>query len=372
MFGRQLIRPLSLAIILSAGILIGCGPSAEEQAATSDALTAAAATNTPTVTPTLTPTPTSTPTPTPTPIPYDLSVLVAGEEDALIIGATVVLAEVEGDDGTQNTDDVGQAFWYDLPGETVNLSISAQGYFPLEQTDSIERGVNQMTVALERDPHGMLPSEACAPGERLLYIEDFQDGKAQDWEEIEYRTQGWDIAPHPDSPGNMVAQNATGDGAGATLHDHNFNNAVWRFEYMYSGRGATYFGAGWSYVDEPYDIEKGEVESSSYNIWIDPTKPYLNTGRCQYPFGCIELSLSRARPAPGEWHSVEVGTYQNQLEMWIDGRRYLNYSDPIPLPNGTLALEASVPPDGQTVVYFDDLSVCELTAPLGTAPTPES
>ncbi len=47
----------SLAIILSAGILIGCGPSAEEQAATSVALTAAAATSTPR--------PTSTPTPIP-------------------------------------------------------------------------------------------------------------------------------------------------------------------------------------------------------------------------------------------------------------------------------------------------------------------
>ncbi len=105
MFVKQIIRLNSLAIILSAGILIGCGPSAEEQAATSDALTAAAATNTPTVTPTLTPTPTSTPTPTPTPIPYDLSVLVAGEEEAPIIGASVVLAEVGDEVGTQITDE---------------------------------------------------------------------------------------------------------------------------------------------------------------------------------------------------------------------------------------------------------------------------
>jgi len=60
MFVKRLVRLDSLAIILSAGILIGCGPSAEEQAATSVALTVAAATSTPTVTPTHTPTATST------------------------------------------------------------------------------------------------------------------------------------------------------------------------------------------------------------------------------------------------------------------------------------------------------------------------
>ena len=57
MFVKRLVRLDSIALILSAGILIGCGPSVEEQAATSVALTAAAATSTPR------------PTPTPTPIP---------------------------------------------------------------------------------------------------------------------------------------------------------------------------------------------------------------------------------------------------------------------------------------------------------------
>jgi hypothetical protein len=56
-----------LAIILSGGLLLSCGPSPEEQAATAAALTAAAATNTPTPTSTPSPTPTHTPTPTPTP-----------------------------------------------------------------------------------------------------------------------------------------------------------------------------------------------------------------------------------------------------------------------------------------------------------------
>jgi len=56
---------IGLAVLLISLILSGCGPSAEEQAATAAVLTAAAATSTPL--PTFTPTPTSTPTPTPTP-----------------------------------------------------------------------------------------------------------------------------------------------------------------------------------------------------------------------------------------------------------------------------------------------------------------
>ena len=265
MFIKRLVRLDSLAIILSAAILIGCGPSAEEQAATSVALTAAAATSTPTVTPTHTPTATSTHTPTPTPVPYDLSVLVAGEEDAPIIGASVVLAEIGDEVGTLITDDVGQVFWKDLPGETVNLSISAQGYYPLDVAETIERGISQITTTLERDPHGLLPSEACAPGERLLYIEDFQDGRAQGWAEIEARAQGWDVVPHPDSAGNLVALNSGVIDTQTKLRDLTFDDAVWRVRFMPHGRPTNYFFT-WHGVNEPYEAKEGTVDGSDYSV----------------------------------------------------------------------------------------------------------
>lgn len=359
----SLIQIFSLIFILSV-MISGCGPSAEEQAATSAAQTAMAATDTPM------PTPTDTPTPTATPVPYDLSVIVTGEEDAPIVGANVLLDEVEDETGTQITDEVGQTFWSDLPGETVSLSISAQGYFPLDLTDSLERGINQIVVALERDPHGLLPSEACAPGERLLYIEDFQDGEAQDWLEIEHRAQGWDVAPHPDSLGNIVALNMSRN-AYTNLRDHEFDNAVWRFKYMISGQ-ATWVSPGWSFMDEPYDIKRGTVEVSWYAIWINPIEPHIGVGRCEHPIGCLDLAIHHPRITKDEWHEVEIGTYQNQLEVWVDGSRFVKYDDPIPLPNGTLMLEASVAqPDDMSAIYFDDFSVCELTAPLGNEPSAE-
>ena len=99
-------------------------------------------TATPTLTPTLTPTPTPTvtptplPTPTPTLIPYDLSVLVIGVDDAPVLDALVEVVEVE---EIQKTDDIGQAFFYDLPGDSANLSIKAQGYYPLDISQELER-----------------------------------------------------------------------------------------------------------------------------------------------------------------------------------------------------------------------------------------
>jgi len=367
MFFKPHIGSGVLAIILSGGLL-SCGPSPEELAATAAVLTAAAATSTPTITPTFTPTPTNTPTPTPTPIPYDLSVLVRGEEDAPILGATVVLAEIGDESGTQATDDVGQAFWYDLPGETINLSISAPGYFPRQRTDSIHRGINQLTVALDRDPHGLLPSEACAPGERLLYLEDFQDGEAQGWQEIEFRTQGWDLAPHPDSPGDRVVLRPGEQGRSeARLHDI-FDNAVWRVRFMLHGRVGIelrWQGSG------GYVVDGADVEYSAYALGFSPPFEMI-VSRSQYPlseFAIFNIARTMKRDV---WHTVEISTYEGLLGIWIDGNRLMTYQDPKPLPGGSLSVEVYDSTDAESVAYVNDISVCELTAPFVPMPTPES
>ncbi len=368
MFFKRLVWLNGLAIILSAGFMVACGPSEEEQAATSVALTAAAATSTPTVTPTHTPTPTSTPTSTATPIPYDLSVLVAGEEDASIIGASVVLAEIGDEVGAQITDDVGQVFWFDLPGEEVNLSINAQGYYTLNVTESIERGINQIAATLERDPHGLLPSEACAPSERLLYVEDFQDGKAQGWAEIEARAQGWDITPHPDSPGNWVVSNSGAADPQTQLEDHTFDNAVWRTRFMPVGEPNYTFN--WRFVTEPYETADGLVQFSNYGIGFH--YPYFRAFRQVVPFSEVILMDILRLTRSGEWHNVEIATYRGVLEVWIDGSRLLSYRDPEPLVSGPIGLELFPPEADESIVFFDDLSVCELTGAFVPMPTAES
>lgn len=349
-----------LTLLLGSGLLISCGPSPEEIAATEVALTAAAATDTPA------PTPTPTNTPTPTPIPYDLTVQVKGEGDAPIAGASVVLTELGEESGTQITDDTGIASWQDLPGETVSLTISAQGYFPSEASEVIDRGVNQLTVSLERDPFGLLPAMACSPDEQLLYLDDLQDGSMTDWPAIEAKTLGWDIGPNPYEPENMVILQSGGSDAFASLEGFTFDDIVWRIQFMTNA--APWLSFNTHIALEPYETEEGTVEDSRYVFTFEDTS-YIN--RVASPVSELWLSGNPYKPKKDEWHQVEISTYEGELEVWIDGYRILAYTDPNPLPEGGIHIEVK-PEDGQTIYYFDNVIVCGLSAPYVPMPTPES
>jgi hypothetical protein len=237
---------LVLSMTVLALLMTGCGPSPEEIAT----MTAAAWTETPiptdTPTPTSTPTPTPTPTHTPTPIPYNLTVQVADSEGNPISGTLLSLAELGEDEvAKQTTDTAGQASWEGLPGDSVTLGIVSQGYLPTEATATIERGPNELTVTLERDQFGLLPSDACMPGEALLYLEDFQDGHAQGWGNITAATDfavsnGWAIAP--DEEGNMILTASQAMGfADDSLQDYTSEDAVWRIRVKVTGRDTDMF-----------------------------------------------------------------------------------------------------------------------------------
>ena len=182
---------------LDHGIPAHCLRASAEQIAT---MTASAWTPTPR------PTPTPTATPTATPIPYDLTVKVTDADGNPIAGANVAFPE-SGDDAPVSTDDSGQVTWSSLGGPNGALTVAAPGYFGAEQSVSLGRGPNEVVVALERDPYGLLPSVACAPEEKSLYIEDFQDGQAQGWQAITAATEfgannGWGLGTKEE--GNQV------------------------------------------------------------------------------------------------------------------------------------------------------------------------
>ena len=204
---RILFVSLLFVVLISA-----CGPSEEAIAGKTAiaAMTIAAAwtptpdsTSTPEATSTPVPpttTPTNTSSPTPTLVPFDLSVQVTDGEGSAVEGATVKLLELDRD--TQTTDASGQVSWSDLPGETATLFVRTQGYLVGEETIALERGPNEIVVALERDPLGLLPSEILEPGETLLFLEDFQDGT----EEFGNLVGNWEIIDDPDEPGNKVIE----------------------------------------------------------------------------------------------------------------------------------------------------------------------
>jgi hypothetical protein len=152
-------------------------------------------------------------------MPYNLSLNINDGEGEPIAFATAIIGDQE-----RITDENGKAVFEDLTGSSISLLVEASGYFPTDVTENIERGDNQLDVVLERDPFGLPVKDACALGESLLYIDDFQDGAAQGWDAIELNIPGWFVESAPDQPENHViaarevqAGLGLGDGITSTL-----------------------------------------------------------------------------------------------------------------------------------------------------------
>jgi hypothetical protein len=141
-------------------------------------------------------------------------------------------------------DDQGMYSWTNVEGDEVSLTVTAQGYFEAKQSATIERGLNEVVVTLSRDPMGILPEEACAPGQPVLYIEDFQDGLSRGWETIPLgiggdMPNGWSII---DEDGNKILVHADApSGGGDTLQERTFGNFVWHIKYKSVGQDADMF-----------------------------------------------------------------------------------------------------------------------------------
>lgn len=342
--------------ILIGGLIIltaSCGPSAEEIAT----MTASA----------WTPTPTQTPIPpSPTPLPIDVTVTVKDESGAPVAGAKVSFPE-SGSDVPILTDEAGQVRWNDVPGETATFNVTAQGYLPATSGNALVRGPNEVAVTVQRDPFALLPSEGCAPGESFLYAEDFQDGKAQGWMEIEFGSPGWEIAPSAEEAGNLVLSARYDDMVGdapinSRLGGMEFDNAVWRIKMLVSKTFSqnNWFSFNWKQALQPFTLQDQEIFDSRYQLPIGYN--YFGFRRLQQPVTNIGIAQT-SPPKPGEWHFMEIATYQGVTEVWLDGRLKFRYEDPVPVPPGTMGLEMWLQ-GSQTVVSFDDIFACELGAPF--------
>jgi hypothetical protein len=325
-------------------LFTSCGPSPEQIASmTASAWTA-------------TPQPTSTPTPTltPTPIPYDLTVSVVDETGAPIVGATIVFPE-SGSSKPVTADATGKYNWTNLPGAGVTLQVTAQGYLPAQQTATLDRGPLKISVVMKRDPYGLLPSTACAVGEKLLYIQDFQSGTAPGWSDLEYQTQGWSIGEFPGETGNNVAIAASTERIHSTLTTLTLpENAVWRLNFRVNGSRTVVLA--WFL----------QADQSRYLVSFAPS----NSGVTHEMAGTqMATSKSLKREA---WHFVEISTYQGRTEVWADGTKLMNFIDPIPLTQGTIDLVMAMwdGDDPNAIGYFDNITVCGLSAPFTSLPAP--
>jgi len=325
---------LILALCASA-----CGPSEMEIAT----MTASAWTATPM--PTATPEPSA----TPTPVPYDMNLSISDAEGIPLAGASVVFPE-SGSDEALVTDEGGMLTWNDLPGDKVSLTIMAQGYTTLDQEMTIQRGPNEVTVQLERDPLQILPSEACQPGQEALYVEDFEDAMAQGW--IDLMRPAWSIGS-AEGRGNVLSAYNPGQVAHSHYFDTKFGNAVWLFDMRVDGESYD-MHMNW------HALEEGEGLSRYFVVYKNREGLQLHFTR---PGMGYPLAEAPPRPNPnGVWQRFAFAYFNGALDLWIDDELIVgaDHTDG-PIEAGGFGFIISEITDAN--IAFDNMVVCSLNEP---------
>jgi len=82
----------------------------------------------------------------------------------------------------------------------------------------------------------------------------------------------------------------------------------------------------------------------------------------------ISVARSGTRIPLNQWATFEMSTFNGNTQVWINGKKNLEYTDKNPLPPGTIGLEPHF--QGEGTIYYDDLAVCELNSPFQPLPIP--
>jgi photosystem II stability/assembly factor-like uncharacterized protein len=152
-----------------------------------------------------------------------------------------------------------------------------------------------------------------APGEVLLYSEDFEDGQAQGWS----LESGWQITA---DAGNHVL-------AGQGHH--------W----------ARYVGDAWADYRVHFRLKllQGVIhlnvrlsEGSRYFIGFSEGGTYLNK---QVGETFSDLDTDDRSHALAQWHDIEMSANGGRIQVQVDDSLVLDYTDPSPLSFGSIAFE---------------------------------
>jgi hypothetical protein len=304
-------------------------------------------------------------------------VMVTDEAGAPIAGASIFFPESESSDPVA-ADDAGQFSWSNLGGPSGSLAVTAQGYLKSEQALTLERGLNEVTVTLKRDAFAFLPSNACAAGETLLYMEDFQDGQT-DMAHFENGGAPAPLGSAVDEAGNTVLVHdfTTPGGDYSTYLNQNstggfyeFGDAAWRFRFMETQE--TDWNLHWQ-TARPAEFGGIMTSGSSYQIGFNTSRHILiqrdiwdASGQRVFNIGKTGLEDKILVLKPNIWHYLEISTYQGQLQVWLDGVSVVDVVDDLPLPFGGFSIQKG----NSGIMYFDAISVCGLSAPFTSMPSP--
>jgi hypothetical protein len=212
-----------------------------------------------------------------------------------------------------------------------------------------------MALVLQRDPLGLTLSDACAADEKLLYIEDFQSGEAPKWRVTTPGSDAWSVKALED--GNEVGSVS---GIGITqveLPGFVFDNVVWRMKVMAAGSD------GQSLINLRHFRAGGDTR---YVVQWGPT-PRIGLLRTDAAEPEKVMAGGRFRAQAGAWNYIEMSYYQGLVQVWVDGQKEAEFQDAAPLPPGTISIEGHINADPNMAYYFDNMSVCELSAPFTTS-----
>ena len=328
----KLNRTVWVAICL---LIVACSPSPEE-----------IATSTPTPVP---PTSTPEPTPTATPVPYDLSMDVLDESGAPIGGATVQFAEM---DQALTADDNGQVTYLDIPGNAFAYTVSAQGYNLAEGDVELERGSNSFEVTMARDPLQILPSEACQPGQDVLYIEDFEDGQGQLLEGLGRPLWGFEEDP---VLGSYLVGNESTGWKRVQHNGENYGDFVLHFDML----RPVDVDIIWVRIQEGEGNSYIAVFSRDGNTWLQREGPSEPVWPARF----------LASPDGVTWEHVSLSTYEGAFDFWIENELILGVDDPEPLGPGAISIELT---EHTQPFYVDNIVICGLTDPYEPPPSVEA
>jgi hypothetical protein len=250
-----------------------------------------------------------------------------------------------------SVDGSGTISWSDLPGPDGTLSISAQGFSLVEQPLTIERGPNVLSVSMELVPFGLLPSQACGPGEEFWIADDFQNSESNLLSDIKFNPPGWSFVDDPDLPGNLLlsaAMDGDENPHGLPTFPSFQDNVVRRFSFYLSGAGVL-------------QMETGASDNPPAGVGI-----IIGTNHIDVMGGGGLLDKAFYGATANTWHLLEISNYQGTLEVWLDGERAISTDETDSLMDGFGAMLWIAPNfmDVQSAFYFDNFSLCRLTAPF--------
>ena len=283
------------------------------------------------------------PTIAPTPIHYDLEVTVQDESGNPVINFTEVIIK-ELDDKSTSVNELGEVRFMNLPRTNCTLNVIAQGYEPYKEAISLEHGMNEVTVTLTPDALQELPSDACQPGQEVLFIEDFEDKTMQGWDGITrplwnyvaFKNRGTALVIDSNS-GNAYAEGPV-----------SYGNGVWHFDIL---RGPN-LGLLWMRIHS--------APNQSYIILFDGNSSF----GIRYEPGRVVIINRNLPLGYGEtWERYSIAYYNGAIDVYRDGELWIEtiVEDPLYL-DGNFSIASNF---GQ--VFLDNMVICSLNEPYTPA-----